>query len=376
MAQTTILIVDDESANLALLTQLLQPHFQVRAANSGERALHAVNIAPRPDLILLDVMMPGLDGYGVLKQLRQHPTTQDIPVIFVTALDDEINEEHGFMLGAVDYIAKPIRPAVVLSRVRAQLELKQGRDQLNSQNLWLEGEVQRRVDENLLIQEVSLAALAGLIETRDSDTGNHILRTQFYVEVLARTLQKQGRHPIELSEAALLHIVKAAPLHDIGKIGIPDHVLLKPGKLSREEFAIIKTHSRIGGDAIRHAIAKACKHASYHDENSHSNTLAFLEVAAVIATHHHERWDGTGYPDGLAGATIPLPARLMAAADVFDALTTKRVYKDGMSILGAGEYIQQHSGSQFDPEVVAAFMAAQDQFAAIAGQYADSTNRT
>lgn len=376
MVETTILIVDDESANLALLTQLLQPHFQVRAANSGERALHAVDFAPRPDLILLDVMMPGLDGYGVLNQLRQNPTTRDIPVIFVTALDDDINEEHGFMLGAVDYIAKPIRPAIVLSRVRAQLELKQGRDQLNAQNLWLEGEVQRRVDENLLIQEVSLAALAGLIETRDSDTGNHILRTQFYVEALARTLQKQGRHPEELAEASLLHIVKAAPLHDIGKIGIPDQVLLKPGKLSPEEFAIIKTHSRIGGNAIRHAIAKACKHTSNQDATRHSNTLAFLEVAAVIATHHHERWDGAGYPDGLAGEDIPLPARLMAVADVFDALTTRRVYKEGMSILDASEYIQQHSGSQFDPEVVAAFMAAQDQFVAIAGQYADSTNQT
>ncbi len=368
MSDATILIVDDEAANLALLAQLLQPHYRVRAANSGEHALAAARLSPRPELILLDVMMPGLDGYGVLSQLRQNPETRDIPVIFVTALDDDINEEHGFLLGAVDYIAKPIRPTIVLSRVRAQLELKQARDHLNSQNLWLEAEVQRRVNENVLIQEVSLAALAGLIETRDSDTGNHILRTQFYVEALARSMQASGRYPDELAEPSLLHIVKAAPLHDIGKIGIPDQVLLKPGKLSLDEFDIIKTHSRIGGNAIRHAIAKACKQA----ETGHSNTLEFLDVAAVIATHHHERWDGSGYPDGLAGEAIPLPARLMAVADVFDALTTRRVYKEGMSIENASQYIQQHSGSQFDPQVVDAFLTSKEQFSAIALQYADS----
>lgn len=372
MSETTILIVDDESANLALLTQLLQPHYQVRAAISGERALKAVEIAPLPDLILLDVMMPGLDGYAVLQQLRQNPDTQDIPVIFVTALDDDINEEHGFMLGAVDYIGKPIRPAIVLSRVHAQLELKQARDRLSEQKVWLEAEVQRRVDENLLIQAVSLAALAGLIETRDSDTGNHILRTQLYVEALAYTLQKTGQYPEELAEPTLLHIVKAAPLHDIGKIGIPDQILLKPGKLTPAEFEIIKTHSRIGGDAIRHAISKAYKLANLPGAGEHSSTLAFLEVAAVIATHHHERWDGTGYPDGHAGTKIPLPARLMAVADVFDALTTRRVYKEGMSIQEASLYIRQHSGSQFDPDVVAAFEACNDQFAVIAGQYADA----
>jgi putative two-component system response regulator len=369
MTEATILLVDDEPANLVLLTQFLQPHYLLRAANSGEHALRVVGIEPRPDLILLDVMMPGLDGYGVLSRLKADPATCDIPVIFVTALNDEINEEHGLAAGAVDFIGKPIKPAIVLARVRAHLELKQSRDKLQDQNLWLEAEVTRRVSDNLLIQEVSLSALAGLAETRDTDTGEHIFRTQAYVEVLARHLQKQPGYEQELVEHRLVRIVKAAPLHDIGKIGIPDAVLLKPGKLSPEEFEIIKRHSRIGGESIRHAIDKACAHRPGQVAVNHVQALAFLEMAAVIATHHHERWDGAGYPEGLSGNDIPLPARLMAVADVFDALTTQRVYKEAMSIPAASEYIQQHSGSQFDPAVVEAFRRNLSAFTRIAEQF-------
>lgn len=372
----TILIVDDEPANIALLVQVLQPHFQMRAANSGEHALRAVEIEPKPDLILLDVMMPLLDGYGVLARLRANPITQDIPVIFVTALHDEFNEEYGLKQGAVDFIGKPIKPGIVLARVQTHLELKLARDHLNAQNAWLEAEVARRVSDNLLIQDVSLTAMAGLAETRDSDTGDHIMRTQAYVEVLARQLQNHAGMADTLSEQQVVHIIKAAPLHDIGKIGIPDHILLKPGKLDPDEFEIIKRHSRIGGDAIRHAIDKARHQAALSEAAGKTNALVFLEVAAVIATHHHERWDGTGYPDGLAGAAIPLPARLMAVADVFDALTMKRVYKEAMSIDEATHYIQQHSGSQFDPAVVEAFIACHDQFSAIAAQHADPVNLT
>lgn len=372
----TILIVDDEPANLALLVQVLQPHVQLRAANSGEHALRAVEIEPKPDLILLDVMMPLLDGYGVLARLRANPITRDIPVIFVTALHDEFNEEFALKQGAVDFIGKPIKPGIVLARVQTHLELKFARDRLNAQNNWLEAEVARQVSDNLLIQDVSLTAMAGLAETRDSDTGDHIFRTQAYIEVLARQLQAHAGVANALSEQQVVHIVKAAPLHDIGKIGIPDRILLKPDKLDPDEFEIMKRHSRIGGDAIRHAIDKARQQAALSGAAGNSNTLDFLEVAAVIATHHHERWDGTGYPDGLAGEDIPLPARLMAVADVFDAMTTRRVYKEGMSIRDASQYIEQHSGSQFDPEVVAAFLASQDQFVAIASQYVDSINQT
>jgi putative two-component system response regulator len=374
MTEATILLVDDEPANLVLLTQFLQPHYLLRAANSGEHALRVVGIEPRPDLILLDVMMPGLDGYGVISRLKADPATCDIPVIFVTALNDEINEEHGLAAGAVDFIGKPIKPAIVLARVRAQLELKQSRDKLRDQNAWLEAEVARRVNDNLLIQEVSLGALAGLAEARDTDTGDHILRTQSYVEVLARAMQRDDRFAQELIEPQLLHIVKAAPLHDIGKIGIPDRILLKPAKLSPEEFEIIKRHSRIGGDAIRQAIDKACARAD--SVASRANALVFLEVAAIIATHHHERWDGAGYPDGLAGSDIPLPARLMAVADVFDALTTKRVYKEAMGIPHAIDYIQQHSGSQFDPAVVAAFLENQATITRIAQQFLETPHPT
>ncbi len=366
MGKPTILIVDDEPANLALLAQFLQPHFQVRAAHSGGHALRVASSTPRPDLILLDVIMPGLDGYGVLQGLRQAPATRDIPVIFVTTLDDEVNEERGFSLGAVDYIAKPISPAIVLARVRAHLELKQARDRLNAQNAWLESEVARRVGENLLLQDVSLAVIAELVETRDSDTGDHIQRTQAYVETLARHLSGDARFAGQLGEHDLVNIVKAAPLHDIGKIGIPDQILLKPGKLTREEFEIIKGHSRIGGEAIRHAITKARARSANPDLEDRRGAIAVLEVGALIATHHHERWDGGGYPDGLAGEAIPLPARLMAVADVFDALTTRRVYKEAMDCAEAGELIQRNSGSQFDPDVVAAFAANRESFFDIA----------
>ena len=372
MHDQIILIVDDEATNLALLAQLLQPHYQVRAANSGAYALRAAAVEPHPDLILLDVMMPGLDGYGVLDKLREMPPTREIPVIFVTALSDAVNEEHGLALGAVDYIGKPIKPAIVLARVRAQLELKQARDRLNAQNADLEAEVARRVGETLLMQEISLAAMAGLVETRDTDTGNHILRTRSYVEVLARQLQADARFAGELREEQLLRIVKASPLHDIGKVGIPDRILLKPGKLEPEEFEIIKGHSRIGGEAIRHAIDSACRHMGTEPGANRSEPLALLEVAEQIALYHHERWDGDGYPDRLAGIDIPLPARIMAVADVFDALTTRRIYKPAMSFPEAGDYMAGQAGRQFDPEIVGAFLKNSGEFVAIASRFQDA----
>jgi putative two-component system response regulator len=328
-------------------------------------------MAPRPDLILLDVMMPEMDGHTVLGHLRNNPNTRDIPVIFVTALSDESNEELGFELGAVDYITKPIKSAIVLARVRAHLELKQARDQLKDQNAWLEAEVARRMRDNLLIQDVSLCALAELAETRDTDTGNHIRRTQSFVEVLARQLQRDSRHAEELSETRLSLIVKATPLHDIGKIGIPDRILLKPGRLTPEEFEIMKTHSRIGAEAIGKAMEKAA--AINHQSADHhcTDALAFLDTARVIALSHHERWDGAGYPEGLAGTAIPLPARLMAVADVFDALASRRVYKPPMNVAEVAKYIHEQSGAQFDPDVVDAFLASQEEFSRISQRFSD-----
>lgn len=366
---STVLIVDDEPANLTVLSEILQPYFRVRAANSGERALRVAASDPGPDLILLDVMMPEMDGYQVLARLLESPTTAHIPVIFVTALSDDLDEERGLEHGAADYITKPVKGSIVLARVRAQLELKQARDRLKRQNDGLEQEVARRLHEIELIQDVSLCAMAELAETRDSETGNHILRTQSFVELLAKRLLANGAHSQELDDRQVGLITKAAPLHDIGKVGIPDSILLKPGRLTESEFEVMKTHSRIGGDAIAHALSKA--RFIHQDTSDHlaREALAFLETAQLIATSHHERWDGKGYPDGLSGPAIPLAARIMAAADVFDALTSRRVYKPAMSIAQATQYIADNSGSQFDPNVVETFLGVTAEFAEISHRF-------
>jgi putative two-component system response regulator len=357
----SILVVDDMPENLAVLGELLQTDYRVRVANSGRRALEMATGVPHPDLILLDVMMPELDGYAVLETLQAEAVTRDIPVIFVTAMDASADEERGFALGAVDYIHKPIKPAVVLARVRTQLELKAARDVLRDQNVWLEKEVSRRMRESQIVQDVSMRALASLAETRDNETGNHIRRTQGYVEVLARKLAAQPNHAGLRAEGLIDVIVKAAPLHDIGKVGIPDHVLLKPGPLTPDEWAVMKTHARLGADAIEAALEGEEDHAP----------LAFLHIAMDIAQSHHEKWDGSGYPEGLRGIVIPLPARLMAVADVFDALISHRVYKPPMPVDDAINIIKEGSGSHFDPEIVAAFLACTNDFRQIAARYTD-----
>ncbi len=367
----TILVVDDTPQNIEILGQLLQPHYKVRVANSGERALKSAHNSPRPDLILLDVMMPGMDGYEVLRRLREDPSTSDIPVIFVTAMDGNENEEHGLSLGAVDYITKPVVPAIVLARVHAQLELKAARDRLARDNQWLETEVNRRMRENLLIQDLSVRALACVAEARDNETGNHIVRTQTYVNLLAQQLQPNPRFIGTLTPERMSMIVKAAPLHDIGKVGIPDAILLKPGRLTPEEFTIMKTHPQIGADAIAKAVEQS-RTGEHQDAVSKSPAaFAFLEVAREICLGHHEKWDGSGYPQGLVADAIPVSARLMALADVFDALMSRRVYKPPMTLEEATEIILQGRGTHFDPDVVDAFMACRTEFADIAHRYAD-----
>ena len=358
--QRTILIVDDNPENLTVLGELLCERYTVRAANSGARALQLALQAPLPDLILLDIMMPGMSGYEVLERLQVTPTLQGIPVIFTTAMNAEEDEERGFVLGAVDYITKPLKPAVVLARVHAHLELKLARDRLQRVNESLETEIARRMRENLMIQEVTIRALARLAETRDNETGNHILRTQNYVHALALRACRHPRFADELDEQSISLISKSAPLHDIGKVGIPDSVLLKPGKLTSEEWDIMKTHAAVGADAIRRAEADT------------SEPVKFLDYAKQVARHHHERWDGAGYPDGLAGDAIPLAARLMALADVFDALISARVYKKAFSFDQAREIMASQGGKHFDPDLLAAFLGGYDEFCDIARRHPDS----
>ena len=359
MQDTIILLVDDEPAILSSMNEVLSSCYKVRAANTGSHALKIADTEPRPDLILLDVQMSELNGYSVLSKLKENASTSDIPVIFVTAMEAAEDEEKGLELGAVDYIVKPINPAILLARVKTHLLLKQARDFLNDKNAFLEAEVSRRMEENQTIQNVSICALASLAETRDSETGDHILRTQAYIEILARHLQNHPRFCNTITPRFIQLLTKSAPLHDIGKVGIPDRILLKPGKLTGEEWKFMKTHAKIGAHAIERA------------EKGVNQPVEFLTIAKEIANWHHERWDGRGYPDGLVGNAIPISARLMALADVFDALISRRVYKPPMPIDKACEIITNQRNHQFDPDVVDAFLANFDEFAQIACKYKD-----
>ena len=385
----TVLIVDDTPANLTVLGQLLSPRYRVKVAPSGRRGLQIATGDPHPDLVLLDVMMPDLDGYEVLRQLSCHPTACDVPVIFVTAMDAIEDEERGLGLGAVDYITKPISPAIVLARVATHLEVKRARDYLRNQNSVLEAEVARRLRHNQQIQDVSIRALASLAEARDLDTGNHIRRTQAYVEVLAETLREHPRFSHYLTDAVIRMIVKSAPLHDIGKVGIPDDILRKPGPLDAAEFEQMKEHSRIGADAIDKALRSELSDDQYAALQRHRRLggealdeamrdleqmpLGFLRIAQDITRHHHEKWDGGGYPDGLAGDAIPIGARLMALADAFDALINRRVYKPALAIDEAVDRIVDGRGRHFDPDVVDAFLARLDRFRDIAARHPEDT---
>lgn len=367
----TILCVDDEAVNLAVLNELLSADYQVRVCKSGEAALRILHSQPPPDLVLMDVMMPGLDGYATLQAIKQEPAFQDLPVIFVSALDRSMDEDRGFQMGAVDYITKPFVPAIVLKRIRVHLDLKQARDTLKRQNEWLEQEVARRVRENVLIHDTTLMMISQLAETRDNETAHHIARTRRYMEILCRKISQRPEYGTYLTEMRITEICKAATLHDIGKIGIPDGILLKPDQLTPEEFDVIMTHTTIGSNAIRNVIRQVEANHAINVDDRQSMNLIFLHEAEAIARSHHERWDGSGYPDGLKAEEIPLSARLMAIADVFDALTTPRVYKKMWTIEAATETIVQGRGRHFDPLAVDTFLSEQAAFSAVFHQFVE-----
>ena len=359
-ARPTILVVDDTPDNLSLMSELLKDNYKVRVANNGEKALKYAQGDGKPDLILLDIMMEGLSGYDVIRELKSNPSTRDIPVIFLTAMSAAEDEKKGLEMGAADYITKPISPPIVLARVKTQLENKEVADFLRDQNAFLETEVVKRTRELSAIQDVTILAMASLAETRDSDTGNHIRRTQFYVGALAGKLQTHPRFGYFLSDKTIDMLFKSAPLHDIGKVGIPDRILLKPGRFTAEEFEIMKTHTTLGRNAIEHA------------EKQLGTQVEFLQLAKEIAYYHQEKWDGSGYPTGAGGDDIPISARLMAVADVYDALISRRVYKEGMPHEKAAAIIVEGKGIHFDPDIVDAFVELQDEFRAIAARFADS----
>lgn len=360
LAKPTILVVDDTPDNIDLLCAVLEQDYRTKIAVNGERALKIANGDTKPDLILLDVMMPGMSGYDVCKALKANPDTRDIPVIFVTAMSEVTDEQMGLSLGAADYITKPISAPIVLARIKTQLSMKRVHDFLRDQNQFLETEVDLRTREVAALQDVAIHTMASLAETRDSETGNHIRRTSWYVKALAEKLRNHPRFSHFLNDRNIGMLFKSAPLHDIGKVGIPDRILLKPGRFEPHEMEIMKTHTTLGRDAIISA------------EKELGVEVDFLKFAKEIAYGHQEKWDGSGYPEGLAGDAIPISARLMAVADVYDALISRRVYKEGMTHEAAVAIIAEGRGKHFDPDMVDAFMSILDQFVDIAKRYADT----
>jgi putative two-component system response regulator len=359
-AKPTILVVDDTPDNIDLLCAILEQDYRTKIAVNGERALKIANGDSKPDLILLDIMMPGMSGYDVCRQLKANPATRDIPVIFVTAMSEITDEQMGLSLGAADYITKPVSAPIVLARIKTQLAMKRVHDFLRDQNTFLESEVKRRTAEVAALQDVAIHTMASLAETRDNETGNHIRRTSWYVKALAERLRHHPRFSHFLDDATIELLFKSAPLHDIGKVGIPDRILLKPGRFTPEEMEIMKTHTTLGRDAIISA------------ERELGIEVDFLRYAKEIAYGHQEKWDGSGYPEGLAGDAIPISARLMAIADVYDALISRRVYKEGMSHEQAVAIIAEGRGKHFDPDITDAFLDIQKQFVEIATRYADT----
>ncbi len=355
----TVLVVDDAPENIDLVSSLLRPAFRTTAARSGEEALRQCTGATAPDLILLDVVMPGMDGYEVCRRLKAEAATAGIPVIFITARNDVEDEQRGFDLGAVDYITKPISPPILTARVRTHLRLKGVTDFLRDKSEFLEQEVQRRTRQVNGIQDALMVALGSLAETRDNETGGHIRRTQHYVRTLALRMSGHSSFATLLPPQMIDLLYKSAPLHDIGKVGIPDRILLKPGKLTTDEFEIMKTHTTLGSKAILAA------------ERLLESPMSFLGVARDIAQTHHEKWNGSGYPSGLAADRIPLCGRLMAVVDVYDALISARIYKPALSHDSALQIIREGRSGHFDPRIVDGFLEIAGELPPIARRFAE-----
>ncbi|OGB04885.1 MAG: two-component system response regulator [Burkholderiales bacterium RIFCSPHIGHO2_12_FULL_69_20] len=354
-----LLVVDDTPANLSLLTNLLDHTYRVQLATSGVKALDIAQRNP-PDLIVLDVMMPEMDGYEVCRRLKVDARTRHVPVLFLTALSRPEDESRGFEVGGADFIHKPFNPATVLARVATQLQVKAWQDALADRNRWLQQALQARLVEVDRLRDATFHVMVSFAEFRDEATGNHVRRTQEYVRTLATWLSLQPGMGAALDAEQIDLLAKSAPLHDIGKVAIPDGILLKPGRLTAEEFTVMKTHALRGWDLLRRAAERM------GDEDS-----LFLQYAMQIARHHHERWDGNGYPDGLAGEAIPLSARLMAVADVYDALISRRPYKEPMDHTVALNHIRAGAGQHFDPAVVRALEATVAQIDDIARRWHD-----
>ena len=346
LSNCKVLAVDDTETNIDILVETLGDIHDLSVAMSGVSALEQIEEDP-PDIILLDILMPKMNGYQVLLELKKRDI--NIPVIFITAMDEIEFKAKGFKIGAVDYITKPFQPLEVIARVKTHLSLKLAMDELGNQNMILEHKVKERTKQLQVTQDVTIRSLSILAETRDNDTGNHIIRTQTYVEFLAIELRKTKKYSLYMDDETIDLLKKSAPLHDIGKVGIPDSILLKPGRLTKEEFNIMKKHTLYGLEALEKASDKL-------------GTNTFLNHAMELAWSHHEKWDGSGYPRGLKGEDIPIVGRIMALADVYDALISKRVYKLPFPHSKAVTIIKEGRGNHFDPDIVDAFINISEDF--------------
>ncbi len=355
-----ILIVDDVKMNIDILKNALEDQYNIIFALSGKSAFEVIR-NELPDLILLDINMPEMDGYEVCQHLKAREVTENIPVIFLTAMTDIEDKSKGFRQGAVDYITKPFEIAEVEARVKTHLELKFAKEALIMQNEILEELVKDRTKELENVKDATIFSLAAVAETRDPETGSHIMRTQNYVKILAEQLAKNLKYKEVLTKEFIELLYKSAPLHDIGKVGVSDIILLKAAKLGSEEFEEIKKHPYYAKRALRVAQERL-------GENS------FLKIAQEIAWTHHEKWDGSGYPEGIKEESIPLSGRLMALVDVYDALISERVYKEAYSHEEARSIIIEGKGTHFDPDVVEAFLEIEEKFIAISQQYKDKVN--
>ena len=356
----TLLISDDTDSNIDILVEAFADDYDVMVATDGPSTLEAV-AKVMPDLILLDVMMPGMDGFEVCRRLKKETRFDQIPIIFLTAMDQLASKEEGFRVGGVDYVTKPFDIVEVKARVQTHISLLLARRSLANQNVVLEEKVRERTEELNRTQNVTIASLASLAETRDNETGWHIKRAKAYIEILIKEL-KDNPNFAELRDREIEElIIKSAPLHDIGKIGVPDSILLKPGPLTQEEFEEMKKHTILGSEALLVAEREL-------------GSSSFLRIAAEMCRSHHEKWNGEGYPDGLSGRIIPLAGRLMAVADVYDALISSRVYKPPFSHSDATSIILEGKGTHFDPEIIDAYEKTHREFERVATELADQDN--
>lgn len=356
MHRADIMAVDDSPSNLQILSRMLGENgYKVRPVPSGSLALMAARNAP-PDLILLDITMPDMDGYHVCEALKSDPALSAIPVIFLSGHAGTIDKIRAFCAGGVDYITKPFQIEEVLARVETHIKLRRLQLELENHNHNLEDMVKEQVREISELQMATIFAMANLAEYRDFDTGIHLERVRKYCHLLATEMSKTPSFSSAIDPRFIQIIYETSPLHDIGKVGIPDNILLKPAKLTPEEFEVIKTHTAIGAQALE-AVREQ------YPRNP------FIEMGIQIAKYHHEKWDGTGYPEGLSGDDIPLAARIMAVIDVYDALTSKRVYKEALPHEESVAIILSASGKQFDPRIIAIFHKLEHEILNIRNQY-------